>query len=116
KALELGVTGYVLKENAVSDILYAIYAVREANTFISPELSEYLLSKKNPSVNLPSFDMLTPAEKNVLQMIAAYKTTKEIADQLFISPKTVSNHRHNIAQKLGLSGKNALLRFAIESL
>lgn len=119
RALELGICGYVLKENAVSDILLAIYAVRENNTYLSPEISDYLQKKrtdKAPLENIPSFDTLTPAEKNVLRMIAAYQSTKDIAAQLFISPKTVSNHRQNIAQKLGLSGKNALLRFAVENL
>lgn len=49
-----------------------------------------------------------------MQMIATYKSTREIADELFISEKTVSNHRMNISKKLQLSGKNSLLRFAIQ--
>lgn len=116
KALEIGVLGYVLKENAVVDIINAISAVSRHQSYISPEMSSFLLKHKNRSRNNLSsrLDLLTPSEMNILEKVALYKSTKEIADELFISEKTVSNHRMNIAKKLDLSGKNSLLRFAIE--
>ena len=118
KSLEIGVLGYLLKENAVLDVIAAIYNVFEGNPYISPELSVHLL-KKNRSANtettLNSLESLTPAEKRILKMISEYKTSKEIADELFISEKTVFNHRMNISKKLNLTGKNSLLRFAIEN-
>ena len=116
KSLELGILGYVLKENAVTDVINAIYKVREGNTFLSPEMSTYLISKNKKSGNTKAdqLALLTPAERQILSLVAEYKSSKEIADELFISEKTVFNHRMNIAKKLNLTGKNSLLRFAVE--
>lgn len=116
KALEIGVMGYVLKENAVVDIIHAIAAVLKNQSYISPEMSSFLLKQKNRIQNSPALllDSLTASEKKILEMIAQYKSSKEIADTLYISEKTVSNHRMNMARKLLLTGKNSLLRFAIE--
>lgn len=117
KALEIGVSGYVLKENAVIDIINAIAAVSRYQSYISPEMSSFLLRNKNRSRNDAAslLELLTASEKKILEKVAQYKSTKDIADELFISEKTVSNHRMNIAKKLNLSGKNSLLRFAIEN-
>ncbi|MBO9564010.1 MAG: response regulator transcription factor [Niastella sp.] len=117
KALEIGVSGYVLKENAVIDIVNAIAAVEKNYSYISPEMSSFLLKQKNRQASGASelLETLTNAEKKIVQLIAQYKSTRDIADELFISEKTVSNHRMNIAKKLNLSGKNSLLRFAIEN-
>lgn len=117
KALEIGVSGYVLKENAVIDIINAIAAVERHYSYISPEMSSFLLKQKNrlsPELT-DQLDSLTAAEKRIVQLIAQYKSTKDIAEELYISEKTVSNHRMNIVRKLNLSGKNSLLRFAIEN-
>ena len=118
KSLEIGVLGYLLKENAVLDVIAAIYHVSEGNSYISPELSVHLL-KRNKSADIKKnsipLESLTPSEKKILKMIAEYKTSKEIANELFISEKTVFNHRMNISKKLNLTGKNSLLRFAIEN-
>jgi two-component system, NarL family, response regulator DegU len=116
KALEIGIQGYLLKENAVSDIINAIYKVSEGNTYLSPELSIHLFKRnKIGSNDGDSTEMLTPAEKKILSLIAEYKSSKEIAAELFISEKTVFNHRMNICKKLNLNGKNSLLRFALEN-
>lgn len=116
KALDVGVMGYVLKENAVVDIMYAIEAVQRGHSYISPEMTSYLLVQKRRGQpgkdNVES--LLTPSEMKIFRMVGAYKSTKEIAEELFISEKTVSNHRMNITRKLQLTGKNSLLRFAIE--
>ncbi|WP_341834355.1 response regulator transcription factor [Chitinophaga pollutisoli] len=117
KALEIGILGYVLKENAVVDIIHAIQSVTEGNAYISPEMSTYLLRQKHKTAT-GAGDMLatlTPSEFRIIHLVAAYKTSKEIAEELHISEKTVSNHRMNITRKLSLSGKNSLLRFAIEA-
>lgn len=117
KALEIGVMGYVLKENAVVDIIHAIQAASGGNAYISPEMSSYLLRQKHkaPSGAAEMLATLTPSEYRIIHLVAAYKTSKEIAEELCISEKTVSNHRMNITRKLSLSGKNSLLRFAIEA-
>ena len=124
RALEIGISGYVLKENAVSAIVYAIRMVQSGQHYLSPEMSSYLLNKSaktarpttaGTQVNDP-LAPLSPAERRVLELVAQYKSSKEIADELFISEKTVFNHRANMALKLNLSGKNSLLRFALEHL
>lgn len=117
KALEIGVTGYVLKENAVVDIINAVAAVTRYQSYISPEMSSFLLKNKNRNRNdtVSELETLTVSERKILEKVAQYKSTKEIADELYISEKTVSNHRMNITKKLNLSGKNSLLRFAIEN-
>ncbi len=117
KALEIGIMGYVLKENAVVDIIHAIHSVTAGNAYISPEMSTFLLRQKHkaPTGASDLISLLTPSEHRIIHLVAGYKTSKEIADELGISEKTVSNHRMNITRKLSLSGKNSLLRFAIEA-
>jgi two-component system, NarL family, response regulator DegU len=117
RSLEIGIQGYVLKENAVSDVVNAIYKVHQGNSYLSPEMSSYLFKRNNASSKQSKVDvlsLLTPTEKQILKMVAEYKSSKEIADELFISEKTVFNHRMNISKKLNLTGKNSLLRFAVE--
>ncbi len=110
KALEIGVMGYVLKENAVVDIIHAIQSVSAGNAYISPEMSTFLLRQKHkaPTGAEEMLATLTPSEFRIIHLVAAYKTSKEIAEELSISEKTVSNHRMNITRKLSLSGKNSL--------
>lgn len=117
KAMDLGVRGFVLKENAVADIVNAIRLVMEGKHYISPSLSEYLMQRSRPQAIPPlsTIDDLTPSEKNILKLIAEQKTTKTIADELFISPKTVEKHRSNICTKLNLHGAYALLKFAMKN-
>lgn len=117
KALEIGILGYLLKENVVDDVVNAIYKVSEGNSYISPELSSHLLKKNKTNADSIAtyLDVLTNSEKKILKLVAEYKSSKEIADELFITEKTVFNHRMNISRKLNLNGKNSLLRFAIEN-
>ncbi|MBA3441909.1 MAG: response regulator transcription factor [Pyrinomonadaceae bacterium] len=119
-ALDLGVKGYVLKDSALLEIADAIRAVSAGHNYISPALSTYLVkrSSSNPfaesSPQQSKFDLLTSTERHVLKLIAAYKTSKEIAAELFISTRTVEHHRANISQKLELRGSHALLQFAVK--
>lgn len=115
KALSLGAAGYVLKDSAVTDIVAAIRAVSENLPFISPAMTAYLI-KPSSAPGTGDLDSLTPAERRVLQLIAQYKTTKEIAETLFVSPRTIESHRLNIAQKLGLRGSHSLMRYALQNL
>jgi DNA-binding NarL/FixJ family response regulator len=118
EAMDLGVLGYVLKENAATEILNSIKTVAEGKYYISPSISGILVKrsqKKQAALDtMPGLANLTPTEMRILKLIAGNKTSKEIANDLYISYKTVENHRTNIARKLGLGGNNALLRFAIE--
>lgn len=119
RALNAGVQGYVLKENASDEILNCIVAVARGEAYVSPSLTGFMLSRRRRANLLatrqPSLEDLTVAEKRILQRIAAGKTSKEIAAELFISPRTVETHRANISTKLGLSGANRLLQFAWEN-
>jgi DNA-binding NarL/FixJ family response regulator len=117
-AMDMGVKGYVLKDSAVTDIVGSIRAVVDGQPYISPQLSSFLLNRSARSAalrqNQPGLDDLTPTERRVLRMLAEYKTSKQIADELFIHSRTVDNHRANICAKLGLRGSHALMKFAIE--
>jgi DNA-binding NarL/FixJ family response regulator len=117
-ALDRGARGYLLKDSAVIDIIAGIKAVAAEQNFISPQLSTYLLNRRAREVSLakenPSLNSLTEAERHVLRLIAANKTSKEIAAGLYISVRTVEKHRANISEKLGLRGSHALLYFALE--
>jgi two-component system, NarL family, response regulator DegU len=117
-AMDLGVKGYVLKDSAITDIVGSIKAVTRGQPFISPQLSSFLLNRSARAgallQNKPSLADLTPTERRVLRMLAEYKTSKQIADELSINSRTVDNHRANICSKLGLHGSHALMKFAIE--
>ena len=119
KAMSVGVQGYVLKENAVTEIVACIAAVASGQAYISPSLSGYLLRRHERVAGLseqkPGINDLTMAERRILKRIADKKTSKEIAIELFISPRTVETHRANIGTKLALKGSNSLLQFALEN-
>ena len=114
-AFDLGAKGYVAKAGSLLDVIDAIRAVRAGQPFISSSLSATLLTKKDePPITADpvALDALTPAERRVLRLIAEFKSSKEIADELGIHYRTVENHRTAIAGKLGLTGSHALVRFA----
>ncbi|MEW6207728.1 MAG: response regulator transcription factor [Acidobacteriota bacterium] len=117
-AMDIGAKGYVLKDSAVTDIIESIRAVASHQHYISPQLSSYLVRRRAKADALarqkPALEDLTPTERRVLRLIAENKTTREIADELFISPRTVDTHRANICRKLDLHGSLALVKFAIE--
>jgi DNA-binding NarL/FixJ family response regulator len=118
EVMDLGVKGYVLKESAVSDIAKGIKTVAEGKYFLSPAISDYLISRTNRTRSLlkkkPQLKNLTATERKVLRLISENKTSKEIGDDLNISYRTVENHRFNICNKLEIHGSHSLLKFAIE--
>jgi DNA-binding NarL/FixJ family response regulator len=118
EAIRLGVKGYILKEHTSAEILNCIKTVLAERFYISPLLSHHLIndaSVKGVSAIESSLSKLTISEKRILKLIALNKTSREIAGELHISPKTVENHRKNICEKLQLRGSNSLLKFAIEN-
>lgn len=118
-SLEYGLDAYILKENAIDEVLKAVRVVMDGNFYLSPSMSEYIIQKSMKHKKLvdenPGIKFLTEKEKEILNMIAQNKTTKEIAEELFLSYKTIENHRTNICKKLNISGCNALLKFIIEN-
>jgi DNA-binding NarL/FixJ family response regulator len=115
-ALELGVKGYVLKDSVASDIVSCVRAVAASQNFTSPELTTYLVrdNQKGLAAAL-EYQNLTTMERRILGLIAEYKTSQEIANELNISRRTVETHRAHISQKLDLRGSHALIRFALEN-
>ncbi len=119
EAMELGTNGYVLKDCAVNDIVECIHKVNDGNYYISPTISNFVVTRRERMKKFdndnPTIENLTKAELNILRMIADGLTSKDIADELFISFKTVENHRSNISNKLGIKGSHSLLKFALKN-
>lgn len=118
KAMDIGVKGYVLKENTVTEILQCIKRVLSGKSYLSPAISDFLIRRNNKLMSQASdkdgLNTLTPAERTIVKKLSEMKTSQEIADELNVSIKTVQNHRNNICNKLDLSGTHALLKFAVE--
>lgn len=119
EAMNLGIKGYVLKDSAVNDIIECIYTVLKDNYYISPSVSNFLVNRRKRlnelRSNNPNLQNLTQSERRVLKYISENKTSREIADILFLSSRTVENHRTNICSKLNLKGSHSLIKFAIEN-
>ena len=119
QALDIGAKGYVLKENAVDNIVECINTVAKGKYYISPTISQYLMNREIKIKNLadlsPSINNLTKTERAILKLISDDKTTKQIANELNISYKTVENHRNNISKKLNLSGSHSLIKYALNN-
>ena len=116
EAIELGVRGYVLKESSMVEIVSAVKAVLEGKHYTSPALTSYLVSRsRRPAApqEKPGLKNLTATERRILKLIGEYKTSREIAEELFVSYHTVETHRRNICEKLDLHGSHALMRFAL---
>ena len=114
-ALDLGVRGYVLKDAAITDLVAGIRAVASGGHYTSPSLTSHLINNRRSSAHqpLPSLSDLTPTERRILRLIADYLTSKQIAEQMNISYRTVETHRTNICTKLELHGSHALMKFSL---
>ena len=112
EALRAGVSGYVLKTKAAYDLVQAIQEVDRGNVYLSPGISRAVVHEMLHKTGGES-DVLSPRERQVLQLIAEGKTSKEVAVQLGISLKTAVSHRTNIMEKLDLHETAALVRYAI---
>jgi DNA-binding NarL/FixJ family response regulator len=117
-AIEAGVAGYVLKDNAADEIIGALRSVACGETYFSPAVSGFLVRRARARAELvaarPEITALSPMERRVLKLLAGNKTSKQIGEELFISHRTVQTHRQNICEKLDLRGPNALFQFALE--
>jgi len=111
----LQVKGYVLKDAAMNEVVKCIETVFAGRSYLSPSLSDLIIEGDGSASESPSLALkeLTESEMKILARIAESKTTKEIADDLCVSVRTVETHRHNICLKLGLTGPHALFKFAL---
>jgi DNA-binding NarL/FixJ family response regulator len=115
EALKAGASGYVLKSGADTDIVDACRAAMRGDSFLYPSAITTLVRDyvERGGRGEEQFDVLTPRELEVLKLIAEAHTSKEIAELLFISIKTVERHRQNILDKLGMRDRVELTRYAI---
>ena len=115
EALKAGASGYVLKSGADTDIVDACRAAMRGDSFLYPSAVATLVRDyvERGGRGEEQFDVLTPRELEVLKLIAEAHTSKEIAQMLFISIKTVERHRQNILDKLGMRDRVELTRYAI---
>ena len=112
EALRAGIRGYVLKAQASQDLLGAIREVQRGAVYLSPGISKAVVDAYVGKSELPP-DPLTDRERQVLQLVAEGKTTKEVADVLGLSVKTADSHRTRIMQKLEIHETASLVRYAI---
>jgi two-component system, NarL family, response regulator NreC len=111
QALRAGALGYVLKEAADAELVQAVRMAREGRTYLNPELGARMAAEPPPS-GPP--DGLTARELEVLRMIALGHTNSEIAQQLYLSVRTVESHRAHIQQKIRRSTRAELVRYALD--
>lgn len=116
QAIDLGVSGYAIKDGAVYEIVNCIKTVVKEGEYFSPAVSSFLLkrSRRAETQQQSTIGDLTPTERRILFLLSELKTTKEIASELGISPRTVDNHRAHICSKLDLQGSHALVKFALQ--
>lgn len=112
--LRAGAHGYLLKDASDQDLVDAVRAVSNGQGYLSPAVSDAVLSDYRKHVTDP-IDLLTSREREVLQLIAEGKTNKEIAQDLNLSVYTVDSHRSRIMEKLNLHSAGELIRFAIRN-
>jgi DNA-binding NarL/FixJ family response regulator len=117
RALKAGARGYLLKDSAEADLLQAVRAVSDGKAFFSPAIGKLLVEDYVRQIRQrgveDSYELLTPRERELLQLLAEGKTTKEIAATLNLSPYTVDTHRGNLMQKLNLHSIPELILYAV---
>ncbi len=118
KSISLGVKGYVLKDSGAGDVVEAVRTVARGEEYLSPAVAGLLMKEVRTKGEFESgtegIGALTSAQRKVLKLVASDRTSKEIADELGLSVRTIENHRARICSKLGLSGAHSLVKFAFD--
>jgi two-component system, NarL family, response regulator NreC len=114
EAFEAGASGYVLKEAAGTDVVDAIRAVAAGERYVHPALGARLIAAESEERKRAESDPLSEREREVLRLLALGHTNQEIAALLYISVRTAETHRAHIMQKLGLSSRAELVRYALD--
>jgi two-component system response regulator NreC len=119
--LEAGATGYVLKQAVDTELVVAIRAVQRGEVFLYSSFSRILLGDlaqqdeaEQPPSQVDSYERLSQREREVLRLVALGHTNQEIADQLYLSVKTVETYRSRVMNKLNLRSRSALVRYALQ--
>jgi DNA-binding NarL/FixJ family response regulator len=117
RALKAGARGYLLKDSAEADLIKAVHVVAGGKSFFSPAVTKVLLDdyvrKLKRSGTEDAYDLLTPREREILQLIAEGKSNKDVANLLNLSVYTVESHRSNLMEKLNLKGVPELILYAV---
>jgi DNA-binding NarL/FixJ family response regulator len=118
RAMELGAAGFIVKTSSSTEIVDSIKAVAEGRRHFSGRLTPYLLDLRDRAATIepqyPNLGELTSLDYRILLLLAEAKTSKEIAAELGLSPRTVENHLTEMRDKLDLKGHHHLMKFAIE--
>jgi two-component system, NarL family, response regulator NreC len=114
EAFEAGASGYVLKEAADTDVVDAVRAVSVGERYVHPALGARLIAAESEERKRAESDPLSEREREVLRLLALGHTNQEIAALLYISVRTAETHRAHIMQKLGLSSRAELVRYALD--
>ena len=109
--LKAGAVGYILKNSSLSEVLNAIRTIAKGETYFDANINTNVLESENTT---KTKGVLTKRQIEILELIGLGKTSREIADELFIGVHTVDTHRKNMARILGLQGKGELMRYALE--
>jgi DNA-binding NarL/FixJ family response regulator len=113
-AIKAGAAGYVPKRALGSELISAVRAVNRGESFLYPSAAAALIDEyRRQAKTADPYEQLTPREREILKLIAEGHTSREIAENLFISLKTVTGHRAKIMEKLGLRNRTELFKFAV---
>jgi len=115
RVLRQGAAGYITKQSAPDELVTAILQVASGGKYVSPSLTEELVSYLRTGAEKPVHDVLSEREHQVISMIASGKTVKEIAEQMSLSRRTIRTYRARILRKTGVNNDAALIRHAIEN-
>lgn len=118
QALQAGACGYLLKESAGIEVVNAVRAVHAGQRYLSQKISDrvvddYILQRKAVEAKSP-LAHLSPREREILQLVVEGKSSSEIAEVMYLSPKTVETYRSRLMKKLGVSSLSGLFRFAVQ--
>jgi DNA-binding NarL/FixJ family response regulator len=115
RLLKAGVSGFVLKKSAGSELANAIRAVHRGGLVLDPEVARTAMEEAGPAApgSADPYEALTDREKQVLKLVAEGRSNKEVAELLGISVKTAMSHREHVMEKLGVHNRTELVRFAI---
>jgi DNA-binding NarL/FixJ family response regulator len=116
QALRAGASGYLLKDSATSELEFAVRAVSRGETYLSPPISKAVVDGYvQRMMTEQPLDLLTPRQREILQLVAEGGSTKEIAHRLGLSVKTIEAHRSQIMERLGIHDIPGLVRFAVRA-
>jgi len=118
RSIALGVKGYVVKDSGAEEVVAAVKAVAKGNEYLSPSVAGFLMKEVRTRDEFEAGEggiaALTAAQRKVLRLVATDRTSKEIAEELGLSVRTIENHRAQICRKLGLHGAHSLVKFAFD--